>query len=98
MRGFALAARPSGKMKAIIQAICSFVVVLLLIPHSVGHLSNEALTQLSTAFVLVSGFYALYSGVDYLYANRVHIQRVLIRKSRHALKSSRLQASKSCDV
>lgn len=101
LRGFALAARPSGKMKAIIQAICSFVIVLLLIPHSLGHLSSEALSQLSTVFVLVSGFYALYSGVDYLYANRVHIQRVLIRKSRHALKSSRLQANtlanKSCD-
>ena len=92
LRGFALAARPSGKMKAIIQAICSFVIVLLLIPHSLGHLSSEALSQLSTVFVLVSGFYALYSGVDYLYANRVHIQRVLIRKSRHALKASRLQS------
>ncbi len=86
LRGFALAARPSGKMKAIIQAICSFVIVLLLIPHSLGHLSSAALTQLSTVFVLVSGFYALYSGVDYVYANRAHIQRVLIRKSRHALK------------
>ena len=91
LRGIALAARPSGKMKAIIQAICSFVIVLLLIPHSLGTLSNDALTQLSTVFVLVAAFYALYSGVDYLYANRAHIQRVLIRKSRHALKYSRFQ-------
>ncbi|MDB6080809.1 MAG: pgsa3 [Chlamydiia bacterium] len=89
LRGFALAARPSGKMKAIIQAVCCFVIVLLMIPHSLGQLSDEALTQLSTVFVLVSAFYALYSGVDYLYANRVHIQRVLIRKPKHALKCTR---------
>lgn len=90
LRGFALAARPSGKMKAIIQAICAFVIVLLLIPHSLGHLSDEALTQLSTVCVLVAAFYALYSGVDYVYANRAHIQRVLIRKPKHALKCKRV--------
>lgn len=95
LRGFALAARPSGKMKAVIQAICSFVIVLLLIPHSLGHLSTEALSQLATTFVLVAAFYALYSGVDYLYANRAHIQRVLIRKPRHALKYSRFQAKEA---
>ena len=87
LRGFALAARPSGKMKAIIQAICSFAIVLLLIPHSLGHLSQDALTQLSTVCVLFSGLYALYSGVDYLVANRAHIRRVLLRKSKHALKN-----------
>jgi len=84
LRGFALAARPSGKMKAIIQAVCSFVITLLLIPHSLGHLSDLALHQLSTVFVLVSAFYAVYSGVDYLIANRAHIQRVLIRKPKLA--------------
>ncbi len=80
LRGFALAARPSGKVKAIIQALCSFLITILLIPHSTGHLSSQALYQLSTVFVLVSALYAIYSGIDYLIANRSHIQRVLIRK------------------
>lgn len=89
LRGFALAARPSGKIKAVIQAITAFMITLLLIPHSLGHLSDQALYQLSTAFVLVAGFYAIYSGVDYLVANRAHIQRVLIRKPRMASKYAR---------
>jgi len=88
LRGFALAARPSGKMKAVIQAICSFTIVLLLIPYSLGHLSSEALFQLATVFVLVAGFYAIYSGIDYLYANRVHIRCVLMRR-RYGIKVSR---------
>lgn len=89
LRGFALAARPSGKMKAVIQAVCSFAIVGLMIPHSLGHLTGEALTQLSTAFVIVAAAYALYSGCDYLYANRAYIQLVLIRKPRLTLKVSR---------
>ena len=86
LRGFALAARPSGKMKAIIQAICAFAISLLMIPHSTGALTPEALQHLATSFVLVAGVYAIYSGVDYLYANRAHIQRVLIRKPKLSYK------------
>jgi len=89
LRGFALAARPSGKMKAIIQAVSSFAIITLLIPFSWGDLSQEALTQLATAFVLVPAFYALYSGIDYIYANRVHIQRILTPRSRHSLKMAK---------
>lgn len=86
LRGFALAARPSGKIKAVIQAVCTFLITLLLIPHSLGHLTDLALYQLSTIFVLVACFYAVYSGVDYLYANWSHIQRVIMRKSRSSPK------------
>ncbi|HXF29610.1 MAG TPA: CDP-diacylglycerol--glycerol-3-phosphate 3-phosphatidyltransferase [Chlamydiales bacterium] len=90
LRGFALAARPSGKMKAVIQAVCAFAICFLMIPHSTGALSSEALQHLSTAFVLVAGVYAIYSGVDYLYANRTHIQRVLIRKPKLSYKPSKV--------
>ena len=89
LRGFALAARPSGKVKAVIQAITAFVITFLLIPHSQNRLSDQALYQLSTALILLAGFYSLYSGVDYLIANRVHIRRVLIRKPKNALKYRR---------
>lgn len=95
LRGFALAARPTGKMKAVIQAVCSFVIVLLLIPHSLGRLSDLALYQLSTSFVFVACMYALYSGADYLYANRGHIQRVLIRKRKEPRKTS-VQIPEQC--
>lgn len=83
LRGFALAARPSGKMKAVIQAVCSGAIILLMIPHSRGKLSTEALTQLSTVFVLVAAMYAIYSGVDYIYANRGHIHKILLRRKKN---------------
>lgn len=82
LRGFALAARPSGKIKAVIQGVCAFVITLLLIPHSLGQLSSQALYEISTLFVLFSALYALYSGAEYLYANRRHIQKVLLRKAK----------------
>lgn len=90
LRGFALAARPSGKIKAIIQGISAFFITLLMIPHSLGHLSDEALYQLSTVFVFLSAAYALYSGVEYLYANRRHIQRILLRKAKNSIRVSEI--------
>ena len=98
LRGFALAARPSGKIKAVIQGITAFAITLLLIPHSIGHLSDQALFQLSTALLLVAALYALYSGVDYVVANRSHIQRVLIRKPKNALKMRRLKIRSGLDI
>lgn len=82
LRGFALAARPSGKIKAVIQGVTAFMITLLMIPYSLGHLSGDALYLLSTMCVLVATLYALYSGIEYLYANRRHIQRVLLRKAK----------------
>ncbi len=82
LRGFALAARPSGKIKAVFQGITAFFITLLLIPHSRGLLSDEALFELSTIAVFLSAAYALYSGVEYVYANRRHIQRILLRKAK----------------
>jgi CDP-diacylglycerol--glycerol-3-phosphate 3-phosphatidyltransferase len=80
LRGFALAARPSGKIKAIVQAVVIFIITTLLIPHSLGQLSQESLSQLSTIFVFIAIFYAIYSGIDYFLANRHHIVRILLRK------------------
>lgn len=82
LRGFALAARSSGKIKAVLQGVTAFAITLLLIPHSSGYLSSEALSWISTVLVLFCGFYAVYSGVEYVYANRVHIQRILVRRAK----------------
>ncbi len=83
LRGFALAARPSGKIKAVIQGVVAFFITLLLIPHSLGKLSDDGLFELSTIALFLSAAYALYSGVEYLYANRRHIQRILLRKAKN---------------
>ena len=80
LRGFALAARPSGKIKAVLQGACCLFITLLLIPYSLGYLSGALLSQFSSLAVVISCFYALYSGFDYLIANWPHIQKVLARK------------------
>lgn len=80
LKGFALAARPSGKLKAVIQAVAAFAVLLMMIPHSLGHLSNQELQTRSFWIVSAAAFYTIFSGIDYLYANRDYVVRVLTKK------------------
>lgn len=77
LKGFALAARLSGKIKAIIQAVAAFIILVLLTFHAEGHLSTEDLQQYSMWIVLVAGIYALFSGVDYIHANKNYIAKLL---------------------
>jgi CDP-diacylglycerol--glycerol-3-phosphate 3-phosphatidyltransferase len=80
LKGFALAARPSGKLKAAIQAVAAFVIILSLIPYSLGYLSETALHLASTITVTITAIYTLFSGVDYIYANRHYISQLLQTK------------------
>lgn len=84
LKGFALAARPSGKLKAGIQAFSAFLIILLLIPFSLGLISEENLQLTSTIIVSLAGIYTLLSGVDYIYANRSYIKRLLTSKKEQA--------------
>jgi CDP-diacylglycerol--glycerol-3-phosphate 3-phosphatidyltransferase len=86
LRGLALAARPSGKLKAIIQALSAVTVTSLLIPHSLGIISTETLRTTSTYVVLVAAVYALYSGAEYLYANFYYVRRAILRKRKPSRK------------
>lgn len=79
LRGFALAARISGKVKAVIQAICAFAVILLMIPHSLGMMTTSTLQTYSTWIVGFAAFYSFFSGIDYLYANREFVAKVLTK-------------------
>lgn len=81
LKGFALAARASGKLKAVVQAAAAFAITLLLIPYSFGELSTEGLQQ--TSFWIVSGvaIYTVLSGFDYIFANGFYISRVLSPKA-----------------
>lgn len=80
LKGFALAARTSGKMKAVIQAIAAFIVILLLIPYSLGYLSQASLHTISTIILSVTAVYTVFSGADYIIANRSYITRLLTTK------------------
>jgi CDP-diacylglycerol---glycerol-3-phosphate 3-phosphatidyltransferase len=77
LRGFALAARPSGKLKAILQAMSAFVVLIMMIFYTRGFLSQETLSFYSTLCVGFVALYALGSGVEYIWANRAFIKKML---------------------
>lgn len=77
LRGFALAARISGKFKAVIQAITAIVIVIMMIPHSLGAITTQTLHQVSSWLVGITATYTFFSGVDYIYANRQYIAKLL---------------------
>jgi CDP-diacylglycerol--glycerol-3-phosphate 3-phosphatidyltransferase len=85
LKGFALAARPSGKLKAGIQAFSAFVIIVLLIPYSLGHIPQSTLQLTCTIIASVAALYTLISGCDYLYANRQYIYRILTSKNEIAI-------------
>ncbi len=80
LKGYALSARRSGKLKAIVQAGAAFFTLLLLIPTSQGLLSLEQLHSISNFFLSLASIYSVCSGVDYLYANRVYLVSSFMEK------------------
>jgi len=77
LKGFALAARISGKIKAVIQAIAALSILLMMIPHSLGYLSTASLQLYSLWIVASASIYTVYSGAEYIYINRYYIGRLL---------------------
>jgi CDP-diacylglycerol--glycerol-3-phosphate 3-phosphatidyltransferase len=77
LRGVALAARWSGKVKAILQAVVAFLIVLLMIPYSTGKISLELFQQISLLAVSISAGYTALSAIDYFYSNRIYIKKAL---------------------
>lgn len=75
LRGVALAARFSGKMKAVLQATVAFLIILLMIPYSLGLISLELFQQISLFSVSVAAFYTVVSVVDYVYANWIYLKK-----------------------
>lgn len=80
LRGFALAARTSGKIKAIIQACASFGILGLMILYNWTWISISQLQTYSLILVAIAAVYAALSGVEYLYANRIHVKKILTAK------------------
>ncbi|MCX6990233.1 MAG: CDP-diacylglycerol--glycerol-3-phosphate 3-phosphatidyltransferase [Chlamydiae bacterium] len=77
LRGVALAARWSGKIKAVILAIVIFFILILMIPYSLGYLDLETLQMLSFYSVSVAAIYVAYSGIEYINANKSYIKKAL---------------------
>lgn len=77
LKGVALAARMSGKIKAVVQAATAFLIILLMIPYSLGFTSLHALRQFSLCAVAIAAVYTVISMIDYISANRIYIKKAL---------------------
>ncbi len=86
LRGFALAARPSGKIKAIIQGVTAIAIIIMMIPYSLNMITLETLRSVSTTMVSIAAVYTIFSAVDYFYAYRNYIRKILAprKKGPHA--------------
>ncbi len=74
LKGLSLAARISGKIKTIAQAVAAFAILGLMIPHSLGYLSTEMLHTYSTIIASLAAAYTIFSGTEYIYANWTYIK------------------------
>jgi CDP-diacylglycerol---glycerol-3-phosphate 3-phosphatidyltransferase len=79
LRGVALAARLSGKVKAVFQAAAAFFIIILMIPYSLGLITLDFLRSISFYTIVITAAYTVYSGLEYIYANRSYIKRALLR-------------------
>lgn len=77
MRGLVLAARLSGKIKAIIQGVSLFLIFFGLTIYQLGHLDLELLRLASTFLVACNALYSLISGLDYCRANWSYVRLLL---------------------
>jgi CDP-diacylglycerol--glycerol-3-phosphate 3-phosphatidyltransferase len=77
LRGVALAARMSGKIKAVVQATCAFFILGLLIPYTTGSLGIDALRQMSFYATVIAATYTVVSGVEYIVGNWMYIRRAI---------------------
>ena len=77
LRGVALAARWSGKIKAVILAIVIFFILILMIPYSLGYLDLGTLQLISFYSVFAAAIYVAYSGYEYINANKSYIKKAL---------------------
>ena len=90
MRGVALAASSSGKIKTILQAFCGAVVTFLLIPYTQGKISDQTLHIIAVYLSLFAAGYSLYSGFEYLHNNFESVQKALVRKQKQSRKEKRV--------
>jgi CDP-diacylglycerol--glycerol-3-phosphate 3-phosphatidyltransferase len=75
LQGIPLAARTSGKIKAIVQAIATFIVLVLMIPYTNGCLSLQEFQKISLVSIALAAAYTFYSGCEYLWVHRQMIKK-----------------------
>ncbi len=77
MKGVVLAARFSGKVKAALQGAVAFLILLLMIPYTLGYLSLATFQMISLISASIAALYTAISIVDYIGANWIFIKRAI---------------------
>ncbi len=77
LRGVALAARFSGKIKAVMQAVVAFMILFLMIFYTAELITLDLLRQVSLFLVSIAALYTVISLGDYIVANRIYIKKAL---------------------
>lgn len=83
LHGLALAARLSGKIKAICQAVGAFTILILLGFYQSGAITEGTLQQSSFLLTTLIAVYTIFSGMDYILANKILISKVLVSRATH---------------
>jgi CDP-diacylglycerol--glycerol-3-phosphate 3-phosphatidyltransferase len=81
LRGVTLAARLSGKIKAVVQASCGFFILILMIPYAGGCLEISSFQQMCLYATSIAAIYTAVSGIEYIYSNWPYIKKAVDRTS-----------------
>lgn len=81
LNGTALAARFSGKVKAVVQAIAIFMILILMIPYSLGLITVDVLRDTSFYIVLFTAAYTVFSGIEYIYVHKNFIKKAFVSQN-----------------
>ena len=78
LKGVALAARTSGKIKTFLQAMSSISIVGLLIFFTAGIITLQTLRWTSITLVSITAIYSVISAVEYVYANWSYLRKFIL--------------------
>lgn len=79
IKGIVLAARTSGKIKTISQAVVSFFILFMMILYMKDIITLEALQKYSFTAALLAAIYSVFSIINYFIANKKLIRMALYK-------------------
>lgn len=80
-RGIVIAARSSGKLKAILQGLSFLLILLAMIPFSLGVISGDDLELFATVLGSIVAIYSVCSGVEYFWVHKADLFQKIDRKN-----------------
>lgn len=79
LKGFTLAARTSGKVKAVLQGLSALTILLLMLAYGHQLITHSGLSLTASWITLAAALYALFSGIEYVASYRSYLSRLITR-------------------